>query len=583
MNITSIMVSLVTLAVASAKPNVIVIMTDDQGYGDLACHGHPYLNTPELDRLHNESVRFTDFHVSSFCTPTRAALMTGNYPARTGGFRTTGGRSAMLRSQRTVANLFAENGYVTGMVGKWHLGDNAPHRPQDRGFQHALWHRCGGIGQASDYFGNDYYDDTYERATPETPEGKWEKASGYCTDVWFREALHFVEEQKDKPFFLYLAPNAPHGPYIVPQKWAAPYRGNTDIPNPNFLGMIENLDYNLGIFRKRLEELNLAENTILIFMTDNGTSSGAKIGEHFLDGWAQKGYNAGMRGKKSSIYEGGGRVPFFIHWPAGKLTGGKDIETIAAHIDVVPTLADLCEINVSDQYNFDGLSVKPLLYNGEWHRQYHVEHFHGGAFGQIALSDPQECSSVMSERWRFITNYKKKELYDIIADPAQKKNVIDQNPEVVAELQAVYDQYWASIYPDIMRAANIDIGNPLENPTILCSQDWFSPRKYPPFAISIIARYPKVNYPWKVNIVSPGKYRFTLRQYPAEANKVLHQVKQAKVHINGVEHQVPVSPEAKSATIELDLPFQGEYDLWTTLTYLDNAESGAYFTTVEKL
>ena len=260
-----------------AKPNVIVVMTDDQGYGDLACHGNPVLKTPNLDRLYAESVRFTDFHVSPFCTPTRAALMTGNHPGYTGAYRTSSGRTMMHPDEKTVGHLFAEAGYATGMVGKWHLGDNAPHRPQDRGFQDVLWHRCGGIGQASDYWGNDYFDDTYERATADNRQGTFEKFEGYCTDVWFREGLRFVENNRDKPFFLYLAPNAPHGPYYVAPEWAKPYQDNEQVANANFYGMVANIDHNMGILRRRLKELELADSTILIFMTDNGTAAGAKF------------------------------------------------------------------------------------------------------------------------------------------------------------------------------------------------------------------------------------------------------------------------------------------------------------------
>ena len=288
----------------TAPPNVILVMTDDQGYGDLGCHGNPVLKTPVIDQLHAESIRFTDFHVSPFCTPTRASLMTGNHAGRTGAFRTTGGRSAMHTDEKTIANLFADNGYATGMMGKWHLGDNAPHRPQDRGFQDVVWHRCGGIGQASDYWGNTYFDDTYERARPGSKVGKWEKFQGYCTDVFFEEGLRFVEENQEKPFFLYLSLNAPHGPYRVAPEWSDPYRKDPEwAPFANFYGMIANIDHNMGILRERLDEMGLSENTILIFMTDNGTAAGAKF--KGLESEALSGYNAGMRGKKSSIFEGG--------------------------------------------------------------------------------------------------------------------------------------------------------------------------------------------------------------------------------------------------------------------------------------
>ncbi len=254
---------------ADTRPNVILVMTDDQGYGDLGCHGNPVLKTPNLDRLHSEAVRFTDFHVSAFCTLTRAALMTGRYPACTGAYRTSSGRTMMHTNERTMANVFADAGYVTGMVGKWHLGDNAPHRPQDRGFQDVVWHRCGGVGQASDYWGNDYFDDTYER------NGTFETFDGYCTDVWFAEARRFVEQSQDKPFFLYLATNAPHGPYRVPPEWSKPYQSRADwSKGPEFYGMIANIDHNLGLLREHLETLGLSEKWHLVRRSVEGPKHG---------------------------------------------------------------------------------------------------------------------------------------------------------------------------------------------------------------------------------------------------------------------------------------------------------------------
>ena len=210
-----LLVTIQSVGAVTAKPNVIFVLTDDQGYGDLSCHGNPILKTPNLDRMHDQSLRFTDFHVSPLCTPTRGALLTGRDPGRNGAYRTSAGRTMLHRREKTIANLFADNGYVTGMFGKWHMGDHVPHRPQDHGFKDVVWHRCGGIGQVSDYWGNDYFDDTYER------NGKLETFKGYCTDVWFEEAIRFIEENKEKPFFLFLSLNAPHSPYIVDPKWSA--------------------------------------------------------------------------------------------------------------------------------------------------------------------------------------------------------------------------------------------------------------------------------------------------------------------------------------------------------------------------
>ena len=562
-----------------ARPNVILVMTDDQGYGDLGCHGNPILKTPEIDKLYAEAIRFTDFHVSPFCTPTRAALMTGNNPGYTGAYRTSSGRSLMHRDEKTMANLFADAGYTTGMVGKWHLGDNAPHRPQDRGFQDVVWHRCGGIGQASDYWANDYFDDTYERVTPGSRAGTFEKFTGYCTDVFFREGMRFVEENKAKPFFLYLAPNAPHGPYYVGKEWAKPYQGKKGVYNPNFYGMIANLDYNMGLLRQKLDELNLSDNTILIFMTDNGTASGAKF--KGLNSEAQKGYNAGMRGKKSSVYEGGHRVPFFIYWPKGGLMGGKDIETIAAHIDILPTLAELCGIPVPSDYDEDGISLKPLL-DGKakaWPRDHHVVQYHGGAHGKALPPGPLAFSAVMTERWRLI-NSDGQFLFDIEEDPAQRNDVSAQHPEVVEQLRAAYQPFWERVAPRLT-PVSIDVGNPDQNPTELCSQDWMMAKGNPPWNFASIKKLPRVTGPWRIEVKRAGRYRITLRQWPEAANKPVIAVR-AKIEVAGKEQAGPVRSGCKAVVMEMDIP-AGPTELTTYLYNEKGKAGGAYFTDVEWL
>ncbi len=562
-----------------ATPNVIIVMTDDQGYGDLGCHGNPILKTPELDRLHDESVRFIDFHVSPFCTPTRAALMTGNHPAYAGAYRTSSGRTMLHPDEKTIAHLFADAGYATGMVGKWHLGDNAPHRPQDRGFQSVLWHKAGGVGQAPDYWGNDYFDDTYERASADNRNGTFEKFEGYCTDVWFREAMSFVEKNQDKPFLLYLALNAPHGPYFVPDKWAKPYKGNKNVANPNFYGMIANIDHNMGLFRERLAELGLAENTILIFMTDNGTSAGAKF--KGLDSLAQQGYNAGLRGKKSSVYDGGHRVPFFIHWPKGGLTGGRDVDTITAHIDVLPTLADICGIAVPGEYDVDGISFKPLLDGAdqEWPRTHHVIQYHGGAYGKALPPGPLAYSVVLTEQWRLV-NSDGQFLFDIEADPSQQNDVAAEHPEVVERLRQDYEPFWQRVSPR-MTPVRIDLGNPVNNPTSLCSQDWYMSSGNPPWNFGEIKRLPKVTGPWMVNVKSAGRYRITLRQWPEEANKAVVAVR-AKLEIAGQQAESAVKAGSTGVEFELDLP-AGPTELVTYLYDKAGKAGGAYFTDVELL
>lgn len=572
-------ISIVAPPASATRPNVILVMTDDQGYGDLGCHGNPILKTPHLDKLHGESIRFTDFHVSPFCTPTRAALMTGNHPGYTGAYRTSSGRTMMHPDEKTVAHLFAEAGYATGMVGKWHLGDNAPHRPQDRGFQDVVWHRCGGIGQASDYWGNDYFDDTYERASTDNMQGTFEKFEGYCTDVWFREGLRFVEDNRDKPFFLYIAPNAPHGPYYVAPEWAKPYRGNEEVANANFYGMVANIDHNMGILRRRLDEFGLTDNTILIFMTDNGTAAGAKF--QGLDSEAVTGFNAGMRGKKSSIYDGGHRAPFFVHWPKGGLTGGRDIDTLSAHIDVLPTLAELCGIPVPKAFDPDGISLKPLLDGSKepWPRKHHVVQFHGGAGGSALPAEPYAHSVVLTERWRLV-NMAKQELYDIEADPAQRTDVLEKYPEVVKRLREAYRPFWKRVSPR-MTPVGIDLGNPDQDPTELCSQDWHMEKGNPPWHFGSIRKLPRVIGPWMVDVRQAGRYAFTLRQWPSVAEKPLVAVR-AKVAVAGQENEMVVPTGCKAVKMELNLP-AGPSELWTWLYDESGRAGGAYFTDVERV
>ena len=555
----------------SERPNVILIMTDDQGYGDLACHGNPVIQTPNLDKLHAESIRLTDYHVSPFCTPTRAALMTGRYPARTGAYRTSSGRSNLHHDEVTMASYFADAGYRTGLIAKWHLGDNAPCRPQDRGFQEVLWHKGGGIGQAPDFWMNDQFDDVYER------NGKYEKFEGYATDVWFRESMAFVERNQKNPFFLYLATNAPHSPYKVPEKWAAPYRDKVKWKSgAEFYGMITNLDHNVGLLRKKLDQLGLAENTIFIFTTDNGTAKGR--GGPGAEEGNFRGFNAGMFGQKSTIWEGGHRVPFFIHWPKGGLVGGEDRGNLSAHLDVLPTLAELCRLKLDPNRYLDGTSFAGHLKNAKAkpHRDYLVVQLHGGTrFSQ--KEGPWVMSCVIEGQWRLLEG---KALYDVSKDLLQRHDISSKHPEVVARLRKLYEAFWESVSPR-MTPVCLDLGNPAENPTLLCSQDWRLKTGNPPWNFAEINQYKKITGPWHVSVTQPGRYRFTLLQFPKEAGKPLRAVR-AKVKIAGKEAARKIAKGAHSVDFELELP-KGETTLETFLYTEKNEVGGAYFTEVERL
>jgi len=275
------------------QPNVILVITDDQGYGDLGVHGNQEIQTPNLDSFATESVHFKNFYVCPVCAPTRASLMTGRYNYRTGVVDTYLGRAMMFGDEVTLAHSLGEAGYKTGIFGKWHLGDNYPMRPDDQGFQEALVHKGGGIGQPSDPPGNTYFDPVLYH------NGRDKKYEGYCTDIFTNATIDFIEKNRNQPFFAYLSTNAPHTPLQIHDKYVQPYLDKgLDETTAKVYGMITNLDENMGRLLSRLDELDLSENTIVIFMTDNGAQ--------------QSRYNAGLRGRKGTVYEGGIRVPFYI-------------------------------------------------------------------------------------------------------------------------------------------------------------------------------------------------------------------------------------------------------------------------------
>jgi arylsulfatase A-like enzyme len=333
---------------AAERPNVILIVTDDQGYGDMSCHGNPWLQTPNLDRLYAESVRLEDYHVEPVCTPTRASLMTGRYASRVGAWTVTQGRQLLGPGEVTMADVFSDSGYRTGMFGKWHLGDPWPYAPRFRGFQTVVRHLAGGIDEIGNPIGNDFFDDTYYR------NGLPEKIDGYCTDVFFSECQRFITQTSDEPFFVYLPLNAMHSPHTVAEKYSAPFRADGHgEQRSKFFGQIINFDENLGRLLDCLETHQLAENTIVIFMGDNGTAAGAGNGPN-------DGFNAGMRGKKGSVFEGGHRVACFVRWPRG-LEAGREIRQLTSCRDWLPTLIELCNLHAPKDIRFDGKSLVPLL------------------------------------------------------------------------------------------------------------------------------------------------------------------------------------------------------------------------------
>jgi arylsulfatase A-like enzyme len=440
-----------TASLAGSRPNIVVIITDDQGYAQLGRHGQPWIRTPNMNRLHDESTRFSRFLVSPTCAPTRAALMTGRHPMRNGITHTILERERLALDAVTLPEILQDVGYQTGIFGKWHLGDQDPYQPQNRGFDEAFIHGAGGIGQAylgscADAPGNKYFDPVIRH------NGAFVKTNGYCTDLFFQAALGWIRQsqQQGDPFFAYIATNAPHGPFIAPPENAKRFEDLGMEPNKvGFYGMVENIDENIGRLMAKLDEWHLLDSTLVIFMSDNGTVGNGSGREGSVVGTAADGtellaHNDGMRGYKGAVDEGGVRVPFFMRWN-GRIAPGQDVDNIAAHIDLLPTLAELAGAKTPvDQV--EGRSLLPLLGDGQqqWKDRYLFTHAGRWKLDEEPNDYQWKNFAVRDQRYRFVQN---KALYDMQSDPGQETNIIDEHPDVVESMRTAYDQWWQATRP----------------------------------------------------------------------------------------------------------------------------------------
>ena len=465
-----------SIAFAHDRPNIVLIMTDDQGYGDLSSMGNTVLDTPHIDSLARQGASVDTFYVSPVCSPTRASLMTGRYNYRTRLVDTFKGRSMMEPEEYTIAEALVESGYRTGIYGKWHLGDNYPMRPTDQGFDESLIHLGGGLGQPSEprennrrytnpiLFYNNQPIQTY----------------GYCTDVYFDGAIDFIDEslKAEHPFFTYIATNAPHGPYHdVPEALYQKYKSR-DL-SPILLGndqdtdtvarvfaMNENIDQNVGKLLAHLERRRIAENTIVIFMVDNGPNT--------------RRYVANSRGKKNEVHDGGIRSPFYIRWPA-QLDPGMRVEKVAAHIDVMPTLLEAAQATLPSDHPFDGRSILPLLKGDSvnWPDRSLILQIHRGD-----EPIPLHHIAVREQRWKLVhpTGFSNSsmapdvplELYDMVSDPAETKNLFEERPEIANRLIQTYENWFADVSstrPDNYAPPRIILGTEYETSTTLSTQD----------------------------------------------------------------------------------------------------------------
>lgn len=445
------LVSGVVRATEAPQPNIILVLTDDQGYGDLACHGNPSVQTPNLDALAAESVRLTNFHVSPTCAPTRCALMTGRHEFHSGVTHTINERERMALSATTYPQLLQQAGYATGIFGKWHLGDEPAYQPNRRGFSEVFIHGAGGIGQSFPGSCGDAPQNSYFHPAI-LHNGKFEKTQKYCTDVFFEQALTWIEERKGQgPFYAHIATNAPHTPLDCPPEYEQKYAHLNDPKRAKFYGMITNIDDNVGRLRARLKDWDLERDTLLIFMTDNGGTGGVQE------------FNAGMRGAKVTPWEGGIRVPCFVKWgdrfPAGERS------QLTAHVDLFPTLTELTGAKIPPEVaaRLEGRDLLPVLKSpsAPWENRLFVAHMGRWPKGQVAAAKYSSCS-IRDERYAMVSPDKEKawQLFDLKTDPGQQTNILAQHPEVVTRLEAAYDMWWESIQPDLV---NEDAIPPAEN------------------------------------------------------------------------------------------------------------------------
>lgn len=497
------------------QPNVIIIMTDDQGYGDLGITGNPHVKTPVIDQFGNESIRFNNFYVSPVCAPTRSSLLTGRYSLRTGIRDTYNGGAIMASNEVTIAEMLKQADYRTGIFGKWHLGDNYPSRPSEQGFDESLIHLSGGMGQVGDittYFKGDksYFDPVLWH------NNKKEAYEGYCSDIFTEEAIKFIEKNKETPFFCYLAFNAPHTPLQVPDKYYQQYRdidpasGFENDGRPftkmtekdkedarKVYAMVTNIDDNLGKLLQKLDDLKIADNTLIIFMTDNGPQ--------------QTRYVGGMRGRKGDVYQGGVRVPFYIRYPSS-FEKNKDIETMAAHIDILPTLAQVCNVELPKERIIDGKSLLPLIMGKEidwvdrplffyWTRRYPELYYN------MAL---QKGAYKLVGKTNYDAPIEDFELFNLEKDQYEQENIILKNKITANNLKEELDEIYKELISseNLIHQPRIMVGSTYENPVILNRNDaggqrgiWDQEEIYGKWKVSIEKGY----YDIKFKFIKPVK------------------------------------------------------------------------------
>jgi len=566
---------------AAEKPNVLIVMTDDQGYGDFSYMGNPVLKTPNLDAFARQSVRLTDFHVCPMCSPTRGQLLTGLTALRNGATSVTAGRTFLRPGLQTLPELFGKAGYQTGIFGKWHLGDVYPHRPIDRGFQTSMYHLGWGQLQSTPEFDWPIIDGRYFH------NGVEKRYQGHCTDFWFDSAMAWMKQcaARKEPFLCYLPTNAPHAPHIELDEFVKPYEGKGPA---GFFGMIAHIDKRFGDLEKFLADEKLRDNTMVIFMTDNGGTAGVPT------------FNAGLRAQKTTYYDGGHRVPCWIRWPEGKLGEPRDISTPTQNIDLLPTLCEFCGVTQparkADDALYQGASLVDVLRGNEKKlpdRKLVVQ------YGQIPAKFD---SCVIWNKWRLV---KGEELYDIDADRAQAKDVAAANPDIVKAMRQHYEQWWIGLVPMLNDFVPQSIGAKEQPVVELTSGDWEGIYADNTGFVREAVGGPTGGH-WHLKVETPGEYEFVLRRWPEQTQAALGdkyepsakspnnrpkgktqtvgfpKIAAAKIDIAGVKAAAKADPKRGGAMVTARLP-AGTTKLKAWFSDAEgNDLCGAFFVTVKK-
>jgi arylsulfatase A-like enzyme len=536
------------------QPNVIIILTDDAGIGDFGFNGNPLIKTPNLDQLAARSILFTNFFVSPVCAPTRASLLTGKFSQSTGVYDTYNGGAVMATEEITLAEVLHDNGYQTGIFGKWHLGDNYPYRPVDQGFSESFVFKGGGIGQPGDYDNYFKFDSAYFNPVMYLNEKKV-TTEGYCSDVFTNEALRFIRREKNKPFFVYLAFNAPHTPLQVPEKYTSIYKNLSPsdfskLPGSpqnmteidldaarKVYGMMTNVDDNIGRLMKELKDQDLIENTIIIFLSDNGPQ--------------QNRYKMELRGLKGSVYQGGIKTPCLIHYP-GTLPKNREIATTAAHIDLLPTILDLCKINSPVKSQIEGRSLIPLLEGFDQEFRNRTLFFEWGRGFPI----PYRNFAAMNGGYKLVGNTDRQaglegfELFDLSASTDESKNILIENMEKAQSIKAELDKWYLKTvsHPNNRRVYPAIAGTKHENPVVLNRND----AKGSP---GIWEQEEIFGY-WDVRIATPDKYA-------VKANFIKELKEPGTLYLKMNPHQYAANSQGMTSEISIPEAFldKGDYRL----------------------